>query len=160
MAEHLCFADQSLFHYLAIYVNLRLYHGIMPGKCVETKIIPVLKCNIGDVQSLNNYRPIAITDVISKLLEHYVLSHVKNYLSTNDNQFGYKDKSGTAMSVFLLKKAVLSFAVHKSPLYSAFIDSTKAYDRINHSFIFEKLRSRGTPSCSFVYLNIGIQHKR
>ena len=67
MAEHLCFADQSLFHYLAVFVNLCLYHGIMPGKCVETIIIPVLKCSNGDVQSLNNYRPIAITSAISKL---------------------------------------------------------------------------------------------
>ena len=39
----------------------------MPGKCVETIIIPVLKYSNGDVQSLNNYRPIAITSVISKL---------------------------------------------------------------------------------------------
>ena len=32
MAEHLCFADQSLFHYLAVFVNLCLHHDIMPGK--------------------------------------------------------------------------------------------------------------------------------
>ena len=128
MAEHLCFADQSLFHYLAVFVNLCLYHGIMPGKCMETIIIPVLKCSNGDVQSLNNYRPIAITSVISKLFENYVLSHVKNYLNTNDNQFGYKRKSGTDMCVFLLKQAVSSYVVHKSPVYSAFIDSSKAYD--------------------------------
>ena len=44
----------------------------MPGKCVETIIIPVLKCSNGDVQSLNNYCPIAITSVISKLFKHYV----------------------------------------------------------------------------------------
>ena len=84
----------------------------MPGKCVETIIIPVLKCSNGDVQSLNNYRPIAITSVISKLFEHYVLSHVKNCLSTNDNQFGYKSKSGTDMCILLLKQAVLSYVAH------------------------------------------------
>ena len=108
MNEHLCFTDESLFHYLAVFVNLCLYRGIKPGKCVETISILTLKCNNGDVQSLNNYRPIAITSVISKLLEHYVLSHVKNYLSTNDNQFGYKGKSGTDMCVFSLKQAVSS----------------------------------------------------
>ena len=82
--------NQSLFLYLTVFVNLCLYHCIMPGKCVETVIIPILKCSNGDVQSLNNYRTIAITSVKSKLFKHYVSSHVKNYLSTNDNQFGYK----------------------------------------------------------------------
>ena len=51
------------------------------------------------------------------------------------------------MCVFLFKQAVLSYVVHKSPVYSAFIDSSKAYDRVNHSLFFEKLRSRGTPTC-------------
>ena len=128
MAEHLRFADQSLFHFLAVFVNLCLYHDIMPSKCVETIIIPVLKCS--NVQSLNNYHFIAITNVISKMFEHYVLSHVKNYLSTNDNQFGYKSKIGTDLCVFLSKQAVSWYVIHKSPVYSAFIDSSKAYDRV------------------------------
>ena len=81
----LCFADQSLIHYLAVFANLCLYHGIMPGKCAETIIIPILKSSNGDVQSLNDCRSIAITSVILKLFEHCVLSHVKNCLSTYDN---------------------------------------------------------------------------
>ena len=68
MAERLCFANLSLFHYVAVFVNLCLYHGIMPGKCVKTIIIPVLKCSNGDAQSLNNYRPIAIISIISNCL--------------------------------------------------------------------------------------------
>ena len=63
------------------------------------------------------------------------------------NQFGYKGKSGTDTRVFLLKEAVSSYVVHKSPVYSAYVDSFKAYDRVNHSLLFEKLRSRRTPFC-------------
>ena len=44
----------------------------MAGKCAETIAIPLLKCSNRDVQSLNNYRPIEITSVISKLFELYV----------------------------------------------------------------------------------------
>ena len=132
----------------------------MPSKSVETINISVLKCSNGDVQSLNIYPPIAITSVISKLFEHYALPQVKNYLSTTDNQFGYKRKRGSIMCVFLLKQAVLLYVLHKSPVYLAFIVSSKAYDRVNQSLLFEKLRNRGTPSCFICLLNIGIQHNR
>ena len=43
MAEHLCFADHSIFHCLAIILNLCLCHGMLLDKYVETITIPAIK---------------------------------------------------------------------------------------------------------------------
>ena len=43
----------------------------------------------GNLSDSNNYRPIAIATITSKLLESVLLSKCSDYLTTFDNQFGF-----------------------------------------------------------------------
>jgi len=38
----------------------------------------------------SNYRPVAVATVVSKLLEHFILSSISPFLDTTDNQLGFK----------------------------------------------------------------------
>ena len=67
--------------------------------------------------------------IISKLLEHYILSCISPLLATADNQFGFKPKLGTKMCIFLLKQAVSYYVSKDTPVLSAFLDTSKAFDR-------------------------------
>ena len=51
----------------------------------------------------NNYRPIAIATITSKLLESVLLLKCSDYLTTCDNQFGFKASHGTDMCIYTLK---------------------------------------------------------
>ena len=44
---------------------------------METIIVPIVKDNKGVLTDKNNYRPITLTCVASKLLELWFLTHVK-----------------------------------------------------------------------------------
>jgi len=50
-------------------------------------------------------------------------------LATADNQFGFKPKLGTKMCIFLLKQAVSYYVSKDTPVLSAFLDTSKAFDR-------------------------------
>ena len=71
-----------------------------------TVIVPIVKNKNGNHQDCGNYRPIAITTVVSKLFEQVILINIKNFLDATDNQFGFKTKHSTDMCVFLLKQAI------------------------------------------------------
>ena len=65
----------------------------------ETVIIPVIKNKSGDVTDKHNYRPIAKSTTMSKVLELLMLHKIDSYFYTADNQFGVKENHGTDMCI-------------------------------------------------------------
>ena len=61
----------------------------MPQACIETILVPIYKNNKSNTHDKNNYRPIALATVISKLLEHFILQQISSFITTSNNQFGF-----------------------------------------------------------------------
>jgi len=59
----------------------------------------------------SNDRPVANT-VLSKLLEHFILSNISTFLGTTDYQFGFKVGHSTDQCTFLLKQTASYFVTH------------------------------------------------
>ena len=141
-SEHYKYADNIVSELLTNLFNAMLAHGYMPKSLMETLIVPIVKDKKASVTSKDNYRPIAITSVASKILELALLENMKTHLATSDNQFGFKQKSGTDMCVFTLKQIIDYYTKRSSPVYICFLDASKAFDRINHWTLFRKLIKR------------------
>ena len=57
---------------------------------VRTTVIDlIIKNKVDNLSDNNNYRPIALATIASKLLEPLTLSIVSNVLTTCANQFGF-----------------------------------------------------------------------
>ena len=54
----------------------------------------------GDTNVKNNYRPIAIVTAMSKIFELCLSRIMDAYLFTSDNQFGFKRKHSTDLSIY------------------------------------------------------------
>jgi len=91
--------------------------------------------------------PASLATIISKLFEHHILSRNSPLLATTDNQFGFKPKRGTDMCIFLLKQTESYYVSKHTPVFSAFLDASKAFDRTNHNLLFAKLIKRNVPMC-------------
>ena len=57
---------------------------------VKILVSPVVKDKNGNLTHKNNYRPIAAASIISNFSELLLLNKVEKYLTTNDNQFAFK----------------------------------------------------------------------
>ena len=77
-------------------------HNFFPGDMMKTVLIPIVKDKNESLASSDNYRPIAITSVLSKVFELLLLQRNESYLHTTANQFGFKAKHSTDMAIYSL----------------------------------------------------------
>ena len=66
---------------------------------MKSAIIPLIKNITGDTNDKNNYRPIALVTAMSKIFELCLSEKLNDYLTTSDNQFGFKAKHSTDMCI-------------------------------------------------------------
>ena len=62
-------------------VNMSLQTSTIPAAWKQAKLVPIFKS--GDSNKVENYRPISVLPVLSKLLEKAVHSQLLEYLETN-----------------------------------------------------------------------------
>jgi len=149
--EHLLYADESLRSFLSELFNMCIVHGYIPNSCLNTTIVPIYKTKNGNMSDTSNYRLVAVATVLSKLLEHFILSHISPLLDTTDNQFGFKAGRSTDQCTFSLKQTASNFVIHGSSVHAVFFDASKAFDRVLHMKLFGTLIQRKAPM-SFVRL--------
>ena len=94
-SEHLKYASNVLVPLLAMCFTSFISHGFLPESMLSVMLVPVIKDKAGKIYSKDNYRPIALASVISKLVEVIMLDRIEMHMITNPNQFGFKRKHGT-----------------------------------------------------------------
>ena len=108
-------------------------------------LVTVIKDKTGKISSKDNYRPIALASVISKLVEVIMLDRIKMYMNTNPNKFGFKRKHGTDQCIYVLKEIIDLHRRLNGSVFVCFMDASKAFDRVTHRTLFKKLGARGVP---------------
>ena len=76
-----------------------------------------IKNKSGDATDKHNYRPIAISTTMSKVLELLMQHKIDSYLYTTDNQFGFKQNHGTDMCIYALRQTIDYYKRNSSPVF-------------------------------------------
>ena len=67
---------------LVLIYQASLNQGVLPDDWLKAKIVPVYK--IGSYTNPSNYRPVSLTSICCKLLEHTIYSHIITHLQNNN----------------------------------------------------------------------------
>jgi len=118
-----------------------------PGNWNESRVCLLHKGGYKDKKELKNYRPIAITNAISKvfcgLLNERMTSLVESNNLLSEEQNGFRgDRRGTD-NLFILNEVMETYRRKKKKMFCVFLDIEKAYDRIEREVLWEILRRAG-----------------
>ena len=90
----------------------------------------------------NNYRPIALVTAASKILELVLLNYIESLIDTSHTQFGFKRKHATDLCIYFLKMLYNYNRQYNSPVFTCFLDASRAFDRVNYWTLFNKINTR------------------
>jgi hypothetical protein len=141
--DHLIHGTHRLNVLLALAINTMFTHGYCPVNLLSSTIIPIPKNKRNSLNDSNNYRGIALSSIIGKVIDIIVRDTEHDAFKTSDLQFGFKKKSSTGMCTFVLEEIVNYYVKNKSTVYSVFLDASKAFDRVHYVKLFQLLLTKG-----------------
>jgi exonuclease III len=136
---------------ISYIINLSLRSGQIPTEWKTAQVIPLHKA--GNTTDHNNFRPISILPVISKIMERAVHHQLMDYLERNQllspNQFGYRNQRSTELATVLLTDTIRKAVDNGHVTVAVFLDLSKAFDTLGHDVLLEKLKSYGVKGLAF-----------
>ena len=145
ISSHLIYASDNFHREVAKLLSSVILHGHHPQALVAATIISIPKDYKEDLSADDNYRGIALSNSLSKLLDLVILFRNCEKLQTSPLQFAFKQNMSTTMCTLVMKEVIKYYIDNKSSVYSCSIDASKAFDKIRHDKLFMVLVERQLP---------------
>ena len=117
-------------------------NSTFPEKWKEGKVTPLHKN--GPKDDTNNYRPISVLPVLSKLLEKHVHDSLTFYLSSNNllhsTQSGFRPNHSCETALLQMTNKCLGAINNNEMVGMVMIDFRKAFDLVDHTLLLKKLK--------------------
>jgi hypothetical protein len=99
----------------------------------------------GDRSQPGNYRPISLTSVIARMYERMVQPRLLKMIEPklHQLQFGFRSNRSTYDNLLHIQHQIASATLHNARIPTAFLDISKAFDKVHHSSLLYKLGLMG-----------------
>jgi len=131
-------------------VLTRLYQqsldsGEVPSDWREALVVPVFKK--GEKHLPSNYRPVSLTSVVCKVLEHIVYSSVMRFFEDHtiltDTQHGFRARRSCETQLLWTIQTIASKLKGRGQVDVILLDFAKAFDKVPHRRLLHKLQYYG-----------------
>ena len=126
---------------ICLLINDSFLTGQFPDKLKLAKTIPLHKK--GSTLNMNNYRPISLLSVFSKIYEKIMYARQYQFLEKSELfyslQFGFRAKHSTNHALISITETIKESIDNNKLGCGVFLDLRKAFDTVNHKILLEKL---------------------
>ncbi len=130
---------------LAVIMNLSISQGCIPCDWKIARVLPLFKG--GKKCVMDNYPPISILSVASKIVERAIHTQLCQLLTVNNilssSQCGFRKGYSTEHAVIALTDHIRQGTDQGMMTGSVFIDLRKAFDTVDHYLLSQKLMEYG-----------------
>ena len=132
-----------LITHLTNMIKSYIIHGQVPYFILICTLLPLVKDNLADITSSDNYRAIASGSLILKLLDIVVLMLEGDKLQCDQLQFGFQAKASTSMCSWTATTVIEHYNQNGSVVYGCAMDLSKAFDLVEWVDLFTTLMEKG-----------------
>ena len=136
---------QQISPILQIIYTKSLKTGEIPADWKRANVAPVFKK--GSKSNPENYRPISLTCICSKVMEHIVVSNIMNhadlYNILKSNQHGFRSKLSCETQLLSFIQELHENLQNGLCTDIIIMDFAKAFDKVSHNKLIYKLHSYG-----------------
>ena len=134
--------------------GLSMKSGKLPDAWKTARISPIFKK--GEASDPCNYRPIALTCVLCRVMERIIRSTMLNFIGHHNlissDQFGFIPRRSTTIQLLAALDDWTSSLDCGVPVDAIFIDFSKAFESVSHTKLLYKLEFLGFRGCLFDWL--------
>jgi hypothetical protein len=144
-SDHVKHACHELFIHLSMMFTALIVHGSITDDLSSSTVLPIPKGKYLNYSDSANYRGIALSSIVGKVLDAYVLNQYDSILTSSNLQFGFKTGYSTSICTMILKETLELYRRNRSTVYCTMLDATKAFDRVEYCKLVRLLLKKNVP---------------
>ena len=162
MAQCLQASRSVIVPCLAELFQRMLQLGVHPASWKTARVLPVPKPG-ADLQAAKGYRPIALLNVLSKVMESLMKDRMSYVLETcnllSNCQQGFRQTRSTELALWRFVSSATSALKTRRRCVAVALDIQSAYDTVDHLALLWKLRQKTLPHYMVAWTRAFLEHR-
>ena len=156
------FAAPFIGDEITFICNQSISKSVFPSKWKEAKVTPLFKN--GPHEAVNNYRPISILPVLSKVLEKHVHESLYDYLNAfqllHKTQSGFRSQHSCETALVNMIDSWLNAIDNGKMIGVVLVDFKKAFDLVDHKILLDKLEIYGIKDDALSWFDTYLRNRK
>ena len=132
-SNNFIYGTDLLHRQLSVLFTSMINHGYAPAEFLKSSMLPLPKGARADSSNSDMYRSIAISSLLSKILDNVIIERQQDFLSTSNYQFGFKAKSSTVLCTTMVNETIQYYTEKGGrAVYLLLLDASKAFDKVSY----------------------------
>ena len=146
--EILKLGGEAMIPYLTRLLEITVNNGSIPEDWKKATVIPIHKG--GDRSLVSNYRPVSLTSVICKQMEHAIATYLRQVWNKEgwlyEGQHGFRQGYSCESQVITVCQDIADSLDKGDKIDAIIVDFSKAFDLVPHGRLIAKITNSGVDS--------------